>query len=514
MISRPCRSIIRVGTCVLVGAIFSCADGDVSSDTQIQTNEQALLGTLTGQRTGKSGSRLTAQYIVHRGGVRHFWQFWDNTLDTPCNYAQAPSGELFCFPENTASMYYSDPECTQPVYSVFFSTEASAQAFTPPPAVSVNVPESTCGPFNSDTGFEALEVGDEIISDEPVYEIFLGQCFDVFPFFPFQRNFEVTPLNTDRLVRGRTGFRFAGGWRLLERVVRGRDGSRSPMNQSTGNFRRTYYDRRLRADVEPAVTSQGVGFDKNVAWATGNAFQSPFFFTDDTCTTPAAIPAGCSGATEVVAFPTGINENTCRLDFEVRQTAGPAGSTVFSDFGGCTERTTSQELLSLGATIDRNRYVRGRTTRRFRFSKLQSIVYRNNDNSEVPIGFYDAQRRAECRLSFVDQDEYACLPIGTPGIFQLFADDACTVPILARNSIPPEVPEAEACYDGPLVAYSYDRENDVATKFVAGAPLTDQTGTLYIGSSARCNQVFFGVGERFSATSSQFVPEKFHVRDF
>ena len=504
----------------LICTVGACSDnGETEAEVEIGTSEQALVGTLVSQFTGRSGERLTAQYLVYNRRLKHFWQFWDNELDTPCNFAQDPDGNLRCFPERTSILYYTDANCSDPVYLSNDPTDPAVPLPTPPVAISAQVNDAQCGAYDIDIGFRAFEVGEKVgtSTTTTLYWDIFGFCEPAFLFSGGGRIFDLVEFGDDDLVNGTLDFRFAGGTRLLEQVVKGDDGSRSPMNQSTGNFRRTYYDRRLQTNVTPVPTSKGTGFKEKVVWAEGSATTFSFLFSDSTCTSPAAIADGClPRSTTVVEDQQGtLDEDACRIDFDLRKAEPLSPDSLYIGFGTtCRQTSRDDPLLSRGPAANLRPYVKGRATRRFRGGRIQYLVYRNRDNSEVPIGFYDSQLQTTCRPFFLEEDTYACAPNNSPGAGLSYSDPACTVPVISLSAAVTDAPETRDCYTGTLSTYEFDRNTGMVRVYTSGAPLADQSTQLYFKSRDNCFASGAVVTRKFEATMSEVKADVFHVEDF
>ncbi len=511
---------MNVKLCVALALMGSAC---VSGEPTIDSAEQEVLGGFFGERVGRSGSRLTAQYLLSPDGARQFYQFWDTELDAPCNYSETPAGELRCFPEDTYSVVYADADCTQEAIQIFTKSDD----FDAPTYFSVFADAETCGPMARSSAYEAYGVLEEV--DAPtVYFGGPGSCYALTPpSLPEEfvsHVYSVAPVEDDTLVTGDVAHRFAGGLRLFERIIVGDDGSRSPMNGFSGSFNRSYFDWVLDTSVTAAVTARGAGYDADVVWTDGTAGQG-VFYADDTCAERAAIVNGCTERTSpvVVDAKGTLDEASCRQVFSHKSTAAAIdGPLYFAAGPQCIALPPSFDpgpAFAMGDDFDAAGLVVGQAGLSAPWRRVQTIVYNNSDLSNLPIGFYDAYAGARCTPQRIQGDDYACVPQSTPGASLRYLDAECTQLIIVRSG-PSSAVETQSCYDGDVVVFDVNRDEGTVSAYEPGPlvelPAPDPDATVpnaYAMTYSGCKPS--SVTEAYEAVAlGELDAARFHLTDF
>jgi hypothetical protein len=436
---------------LLVMPLLGCGNTEATKEADpIAANASELQVSLLQNEVAHSGSRLTAQLLQSSQGLKHFFQMHDSVLNTACNFAQDQNGDWRCVPEHTVQVLYADPGCTQPII------QYKAQENVPPPPyqfkyVNSHSNAAVCDAYGSDR-YQTFEVGAltpvaQAFSTEP---FFPGVCHPAFS-FPIPGWVDVsrvvTPVAPSALVGAQVGLRFSGGYRLFEKILFGNDGSRSPMNLSSGSFGRRYRDLLLNTDVTDATTHQRAYGDRDALWV-GSATRAEVFstlFADASCTKPAIKTFTCGAPSESVgeATPATVNAS-CELESSFRSVKPAALSSIYetSFFNPtCSLQQVfpgpSVHDYALGPAINPNRYLKGSIVHQS-FGRLSKLSLKNQDGSQATVGLYDETLDVPCSLAESETPgSWRCYPQGTAGLSVAYSDPACTQQVLVKASVPP-----------------------------------------------------------------------------
>jgi hypothetical protein len=415
-----------------------------------------------------SGVRLRARFL-EGSGVREFAYFDDRRLGTRCSFDRHADGSWRCLPGRPHAFYglqFLDDQCTEAVI------------FDDLPDEYIGVADTS----GEEWLIRAGRLGERVAYGATLYSVENGACQAGETEPGVGRRWTEIPAH--RLVRA-TEQTVPLGRRLAERVLRGDDGSRAPLEFSafdsiTYSGKRTWVDRRIDAVVTPSRTRWREAFRGEVTWAGELGYVDTSTFTDATCETP--VVYDYSDDPEAVAVDQRLVPGTCTLRGAL-YSLERAEETFASEGGTCTSLGEVSDddyaLKTFGERVD-DRYVHGDLAPRagHRSNRYTPLEIDNHDGSRIRLGWFDRELQLPCDVyESGTTGEGRCRVSANRDLYRFFSDAACTHRVLALDA---HAIEAQACYDGPAPTFVVGNSEDdlpdgqiyLAT---AGARLPDKT---------------------------------------
>lgn len=427
---------------------------------------------------GASGSRLRAK-IVEGGGVREVTGFADTARGEDCTFTETTSG-LRCLPRVSYGVTgaFADAACTVPLAvlpsctaDVKYVARPGARSTQPGCAVTSVVDEVRPVTKPAKTAYVNNGAGCVAQGDAPANAFELGAAV---PLTSFVGASEKTTSGA-----------------LSERIAEGEDGSRLRVGYQIG---------ALSVDCTMHLGGDGV-----VRCLPQTTYGS-LYYADAECKTPAWSTTGASRCNEPRVVST-VDENAtdqCGGALRFFRVADEAigddpGGLLYSGSGrSCSGRPAYNgqgqslravtEVTASIPTIARVGEGEGR---------LRPAFVRSGDGGGALVrGFYDTEKKVDCRFAKAADGKMRCLPAVPKGVF-FFTDGACSSP--ARVATPAEVGpcgadgtrflrhEEAQCAEAQGVPQA--AEPKAARVFAVSGDPREVAGASYSSAPGKCSRV-------------------------
>lgn len=349
--------------------------------------------------TPKSGTRIKQKWFVAPGGTRLFTGMYDSELKATCKFSMAGDGKYRCLPDGSGgSLKYSDPECSQPSMENFFSCDVPAYW-------RASLPD-TCG-----YRYSVYSVGAKEAPGATHYEKRGANCVASNP--SGNDYYALTAIPDSSFVEATLGKISAG--RFSVESYEAADGAR-------------YCSQHRPFDATHDVaTQQGKAIDGKQRMLP--AVREPNGFSDDTCTSPAALvdTDACTGRNRRF---TAEESDACDPVITIRSVGAEVATAYESDGTACVEAATPAAGTTwnqLSAPLDSNMFaeVLSRTTGT---GRLQHQELATPDGFRWSGGLYDTQSKKLCGVANSATERARCLP-GDVVASLWFKDSGCTEPV-------------------------------------------------------------------------------------
>jgi hypothetical protein len=103
---------------ILILAPFFVLAACIDIDISVGEKANASVGkTPLGESGSMDGTRLSRKYMIGSDDSKMETKFWhDNELGLNCSFQTLSDKNVYCLPDHINGNYYSDAECTKPVY--------------------------------------------------------------------------------------------------------------------------------------------------------------------------------------------------------------------------------------------------------------------------------------------------------------------------------------------------------------------------------------------------------------
>jgi hypothetical protein len=420
------RALLIVVVAACSGGNVTIVDGstpDVSSGSASDPNEGA-----------RSGSRLKLTWVDFTDGTRQWNSFYDAERKEACYpYPAWTNGKVYCTPEDSGSIVYTDAGCTQKVGQVYNDPSCA----TPPPTYLL---EWIYGYCVSSPAHLYLR-GAKTTVAQYYTRNYDGTCGG--PYSDSQENYyqlgaEVPPAS---LVEVTTAAATDTG-RLGEVFWQSGDGMRLPTR---------LHDSQLAADCNPETYSDDAQTGicvPTTAWYASD-------FGDSSCAQPVVrLDHTCAAPGFAEYRPT----TECPLDPpHIAPITGTAPSSPLYYWSGtsCTGETASTSYTYYGVGADVSAAQVTRVPDATASHRIQLVHYTTPEGLRFrDYAVYDSQKGTDCYPTALPDGTIECLPAGGY-ITTYYRDSACTQPIDlveiygATNCATPEPPKYARKYITP-----------------------------------------------------------------
>jgi hypothetical protein len=394
------RALVIVLVAACSGGNVTIIDGglpDVSSGSATDPNEGA-----------RSGTRLKLTWVNFTDGTRQWLSFYDAERKEGCYpYSAWTNGKVYCTPDNTGSIVYTDASCTQKIGQIYNDPSCA----TPPPAYLLEWNYGYC----ASSPAHLYVRGAKTTVAQYYTRSYDGTCAG--PYTDAQDDYyqlgaEISPQS---LVEVTTAAATDTG-RLGEVFWQSADGMRVPTR---------LHDTQLQTDCYPETFSDnaqtGICVPTN-AWYASDYHDSgcaqPVVGLDHTCAAP--------------GFAEYRPTTACSLDPpHVAQITGAAASSPLFYWSGtaCTAETAPTNYVYYGVGADVSAAQVTRVADAVVSHRIQLVHYTTPEGLRYrDYALYDSLKGADCYPTALPDGTIECLPYGGY-ITTYYRDSACTQPI-------------------------------------------------------------------------------------
>ena len=356
----------------------------------------------------RSGTRLKLTWVNFTDGTRQWNSFYDAERKEGCYpYPAWIDGKVYCTPDSSGSIVFSDAGCTQKIGQVYRDPACT----TPPPTYLLEWRDGYCASSPAHLYLRGAKVTQSQYWTRNIDGTCGGPYTDAQEDY-YQLGPEVAPGNLVEITYGAP----VGTGRLGEVFWQSADGMRLPT---------LLHDSQLSTDCYPQTFSDGATSGICVpsnAWYAGD-------YHDASCTQPmVGLDHTCTAPAYAEYRPT----NACQLDPpRIAQVsgAGPSSPLFYWTGSSCASETagTSSVYYSLGADVSIAQVTR--VADAAASHRIQLVHYTTPEGLRFrDYTLYDSLEGTDCYPTALPDGTTACLPLG--GYVQTFyRDTACTQPV-------------------------------------------------------------------------------------